>query len=159
MKKIIILVIILFALIGGVAYTMNMKTLPNFAPFVKSQTCTIDGVTFNLYAASNSKDQQIGLSKYSKIDQNMGMIFLFNRSDYYSFWMKDMKFPIDIIFINNNNIVAIFKNVQPPSSISNNQILPIYTPSQVANTVLEINAGLSDKYNFKVNDTVKITNI
>jgi len=156
MKKIIILVIILFALMGGIAYTINVKKFPNFY-FTKPPTATIDNITFKLYIADNSRDEEIGLSKYSKLDKDMGMIFLFGKSDYYSFWMKNMKFPIDIIFINNNKIVQIFKNTLPPQN--SDQPLPLYTPSQPANTVLEINAGLSDQYSFKPGDTVTKNNI
>jgi uncharacterized membrane protein (UPF0127 family) len=79
------------------------------------------------------------------------MLFVFEQPDYYSFWMKDMKFPIDIIFINKNKIVDIFQDVPVPK---NNNNLPTYTTGEKADKVLEINAGLSNTYKIKIGDNV-----
>src|ERR1035437_3888199 len=70
----------------------------------------INGHTFSLYLAKTSQEQEVGLAKFNMIDKNQGMLFIFSKQDYYSFWMKNMKFPIDIIFINKNVIVDIFQN-------------------------------------------------
>lgn len=123
----------------------------------RNPTVTINKHTFNLYVAKNPKDKKIGLSKYSSIPQNFGMIFLFDKPDFYSFWMKDMKFPIDIIFIGGGKIVTIHKDIKPPASPNENP--PIYNSSEPADTVLEINAGLSEKYGFKNGEDVKINNL
>jgi uncharacterized membrane protein (UPF0127 family) len=120
----------------------------------KTPQVTINNHIFNLAIAKTDTEKKIGLSKYRNIPQNFGMLFPFGKPDYYSFWMKNMKFPIDIIFIRNNKIVTIFKNASPPKS--NNELLPIYRNQNLSDTVLEINTGLSDKYNFKTGDLVKI---
>src|ERR1035437_2682069 len=88
----------------------------------KTPRAEINGHAFNLYLAETSQDQAIGLAKYNKLEQDQGMLFLFANSDYYSFWMKDMKFPIDIIFIQNNKVVDVFNKVP----VSPNENLPIY---------------------------------
>ena len=85
------------------------------------------------------------------------MLFPFEKADYYSFWMKNMKFPIDIIYINKNHIVTIHQNIKPPKT--KEESLPIYKPEDPSDTVLEINAGLSEKYKFKKGDTVKTENL
>ncbi|MDO8621481.1 MAG: DUF192 domain-containing protein [Candidatus Levybacteria bacterium] len=121
----------------------------------KTPKITINNHSFNLYIAKSSRDKEIGLAKYSNLPQNQGMLFPFGTASYYSFWMKDMKFPIDIIFIGNNRIVAIYQNLQPPQKDQNPAI---YRPEKLSDTVLEINAGLSEKYNFKKGDFVKIEN-
>ncbi|MEK7534060.1 MAG: DUF192 domain-containing protein [Patescibacteria group bacterium] len=123
----------------------------------KRPTVTINKYTFNLYVAKTPKDREIGLSKYNNIPQNFGMIFLFDKPDFYSFWIKDMKFPIDIIFIRNGRIVTIHKNVKPPTNSNENP--PIYRSSEPADIVLEINAGLSEKYNFKEGDVMRLDNV
>jgi uncharacterized membrane protein (UPF0127 family) len=81
------------------------------------------------------------------------MLFLFKRTDNYSFWMKDMRFPIDIIFIGGDKVVTIFQNV--PVSPNNN--LPVYTTKTKADKVLEINAGLAEKYNIRIGTEVRIS--
>lgn len=121
----------------------------------KTPQAIINNHIFNLEIAKTEKEREIGLAKYKNIPQNFGMLFLFEKPDYYSFWMKNMKFPIDIIFIRNNKIVTIFKNVSPPKS--NGEFFPIYRTQKLSDTVLEINAGLSDKYNFQENGSINIT--
>jgi hypothetical protein len=120
----------------------------------KTPQAIINNHVFNLDIAKTEKEKEIGLAKYKNIPQNFGMLFPFEKADHYSFWMKNMKFPIDIIFIRNNKIVTIFKNVPAPKSI--NEQLPIYTPTEFSDTVLEINAGLSEKYRFQKNQIVEI---
>jgi len=118
------------------------------------QTATINGIKFNLEIAETENEKTVGLAKYQSIEKDFAMYFPFDQKDYYSFWMKDMKFPIDILYIDNGKIVAIFKNVKNPKS--QNEELKIYKPEQLASSVLEISAGLSDKYNFQIGDTIKI---
>ena len=117
----------------------------------------INGHVFSLYLAKTAEEQSIGLAKYKEIDMNQGMLFLFQKPDYYSFWMRNMKFPIDIIYINNDTIVTIENNAQPPKNDSENPT--IYDPTKPADKVLEIQAGLSKKYKFKNGDKVKYENL
>lgn len=123
----------------------------------KTPTATINNYTFKLEVAKTQQEKEIGLSAKKMFGQNSGMLFLFERPAYYSFWMKNMKFPIDIIFIRNGRIVTIHKNVKPPTSNSENP--PIYNSTEPADSVLEINAGLSEKYRFKEGDIVKLENL
>lgn len=123
----------------------------------RNPTATINKHTFNLYVAKNPKDKKIGLSKYSNIPQNFGMIFLFDKPDFYSFWMKDMKFPIDILFIKDDKIVTIYQNVSPPKG--QNEGLLTYKSKSPVDKVLEINSGLSQRYNIREGDLVKLKNL
>jgi Uncharacterized conserved protein len=113
----------------------------------------INGHTFSLYLAKTAQEQKVGLAKYKSIAPNQGMLFLFDKADNYSFWMKDMKFPIDIIFISDNKVVYVFGNVP----VSPNDNLPVYTTKTKANKVLEINAGLAKKYGIKIGAEVRIS--
>lgn len=123
---------------------------------VKSPIAKINSRTFKLYVAKSDKDKQIGLSKYNKIESNQGMIFQFGKDNYYPFWMKKMKFPIDIIYLNDGKIVTIYKNVPIPKDTSNPSV---YNSTKPADAVLEVSAGLSEKYNFKEGDKVSFSNI
>lgn len=130
-----------------IAFVMFLYVIP------KTPTAKINGHAFSLFLAKTSEEQEIGLAKYNKIEQNQGMLFLFAKADNYSFWMKNMKFPIDIIFIENNEVVYIFPNVP----VSTNDNLPVYTTKTKANKVLEINAGLAKKYGIKIGTEVRIS--
>jgi len=112
--------------------------------------------TYAVELAKTPKDQQLGLSGRKSLPQDQGMLFVFTTAAKYPFWMKEMNFPLDMIFIKDNKIVTIFTNVPVPKDPKATNI-PVYTPTQPANYVLEINAGQVKKYNFKNGDTVKIT--
>ncbi|HUD44146.1 MAG TPA: DUF192 domain-containing protein [Patescibacteria group bacterium] len=122
--------------------------------FPKSKTVTIDKKTFTVEVEQTEAAREQGLSGRSGLTVNQGMLFLFDHPDRYSFWMKDMKFPIDIIFINNNKVIDIFPNVPIPTAGSTLSTLPIYTPDSPANEVLEVAAGQAKINNFKNGDTV-----
>jgi uncharacterized membrane protein (UPF0127 family) len=127
-----------------------LLTINYFLP--KTPSAEINGHVFSLYLAQTSQEQSLGLAKYNSIAKNQGMIFLFNKSDYYSFWMKDMKFPIDIIFISGNKVVDVFQKVP----VWPNENLPVYTTKTKADKVLEINAGLANKYGIEIGSEIKI---
>ncbi|MEK7551621.1 MAG: DUF192 domain-containing protein [Patescibacteria group bacterium] len=127
-----------------------------FLFFLKTPTprVLINGKSFNAEIVKSSKDQAIGLAKYKKISKDFGMLFIFDNKGYYGFWMKNMKFPIDIIFISDNKITTIFKNVDYPKNGNSN--LQGYKPDVPSDMVFEVNAGISNKYNFQKGDSVKI---
>lgn len=120
---------------------------------IKSPSLKVKEKILSLYVAKTDKDKQIGLSKYKSISNEKGMIFIFDKPDYYPFWMKGMKFPIDIIYIKDNKVITVLKDLRAESSDS-----VIYYPTAPANKVLEINAGLSTQYNITPGDTVQTKN-
>jgi len=157
MKKVLLTFFILLIVVAGVYYTKNYaKSGQVLSIFTKPATVTIDNQSFNVSIARSEKEHEVGLSGTKSLDQNQGMIFLFNNPGYYSFWMKDMKFPIDIIFINNDQIVTIYNDAP---TVQGQENLIAYPPTQMVDKVLEIQAGLSEKYNFKIGDKVKYENL
>lgn len=117
----------------------------------------INGGTITLLIAKTDEEQHQGLSDRESLPQDTGMLFLFPHPDYYLFWMRHMKFPLDIIYINNNKVVTVFENVKnPPYSMENP---PIIRPKEPANRALEVNAGIVKKYKIKVGDTITFSNI
>ncbi len=157
MKKVLLAFGLLLIIIAGILFTQNYLKTKSFSLFKKNSTATINSRTFKLMIASSQKEKEVGLSETKSLLQDQGMIFLFEKPDYYSFWMKNMTFPIDIIYINKDEIVAIQSNVQPPKSPIESPI--IYTPIEPSDKVLEIQAGLSEKYSFKKGDKIKIDNL
>lgn len=143
-KYLLILISILIVLIlASFFYSFNKFVQPS---------AEIKGHKFQLLIAKSDNDKQIGLSKYKNLPEDKGMIFIFEKPDFYPFWMKDMKFPIDIIFVRDNKIVTIYENL-PINNLS------IYPPTEASNKVLEINANLSKKYGFSVGNSVVFKNL
>lgn len=154
--RLIIGIIVVIAIVVGLVFGFNYLFRHAATPLGQSpsSTITINKHAFRVIVAKSDNEKEIGLSNKSSLASDQGMLFPFQTADYYAFWMKNMKFPIDIIYINNSRIVTIFHSV--PSPKNTNDQLPIYKPSQPANNVLEINAGLAKKYNFKEGDAVQI---
>jgi len=157
MKKVLLVFALLLIVVGGIFFMKNYMSGTSFFIFKKTPIATINNQTFELRVANTQKTREIGLSETKSLPQNQGMIFLFERPDYYSFWMKNMTIPIDIIYINKDEIVTIQSNVQPPKSSIESPI--IYTPLTPSDKVLEIQAGLSEKYNFKNGDKINLQNL
>lgn len=157
MKKVLLAFALLLIIIGGLVLVQNYQKNGKISIFRKAPVVTIGTQSFKVTIAASQQEREIGLSKTKSISPNQGMVFLFDKPDFYSFWMKNMKFPIDIIYINNDTIVTIKSNAQP---IKNDRESPIiYTPADPADKVLEIQAGLSEKYKFKNGDKVTITGL
>lgn len=155
---------IIFALLGlllliVIAFTFSQNFFKNsLSLFGTKPTVTINKAIFTLDIAKTPTQKQIGLSEKTSISSTYGMLFPFEKPDSYAFWMRDMKFPIDIIFIRDNKIVTIYDNVPVPAD-PNSTNLPLYQPEEPADKVLEIQAGTAKKYNFKKGDQVTFQNL
>lgn len=156
MKSVLIILGVGIVIIVGLLIFQNSLKGALGGLIGKQGRVTIQTHVFNVAIAKTEQEKEIGLSGKTSLKENSGMIFPFEKEGYYSFWMKDMKFPIDMLFINKSRkIVTILKDVQPPKSKTDS--LPSFTSTEPADTVLEIQAGISDKFNFKIGDDVIIS--
>ncbi len=114
----------------------------------------IRGHKFTVDLAITPKEKERGLGGRDGLAPDRGMLFPYDHTEQYSFWMKDMRFPIDIIWIRDNLIIDISRNVPVESGSQ----LRVYQPREPANKVLEINAGVSDANDFQIGDLVRILN-
>ena len=96
-------------------------------------TGTIAGKELKLNIASTPQARAKGLSGRATLERNQGMLFLFTAPGVYGFWMKDMKFPIDIIWLNDRKVVDLTPNVPVPVK---GQPLESYVPLKPVNAVL-----------------------
>lgn len=104
--------------------------------------------TIDIEIADDDYQTQTGLMYRNSMDTHQGMLFIFDSEEYKSFYMKNTKIPLDIIYINaNKKIVSIQKNTKPFDEAS----LPSEAPAKY---VLEINAGLSDEWYLQSGDKI-----
>jgi hypothetical protein len=97
---------------------------------------------------------QKGLGERSSLGENQGMLFIFPNKNNLTFWMKDMKFDIDMIWIDDNKIVDVSKNATYPKGNVNDKDLEIYSSQIPANKVLEVSANFFDNNNISIGDLV-----
>ena len=111
---------------------------------------TIGGKTLEVEIADTLVSRKQGLSGKESLGDNQGMLFVYGEPGNYSFWMKDMKFAIDIIWIDENKkIVDIVKNISPDT------FPQTFQPSSPAQYALEVNAGWTDKNFVRMGDLVE----
>ncbi len=156
MKKLVIVYVALIIAVLLLAFFRYGGNLPAFAPLGTRASVLVEDKKINLIVAKTEKDRIKGLSGRNSLDKNSGMLFVFEKKDKYSFWMKDMKFPIDIIHISDDTVVEIFENVP---IAKNGENLKVYKPSTPANYVLELNAGKSKEFNIKKGTKLTLQNI
>lgn len=113
-------------------------------------TVSINNFTLTADLALTSEQITKGLAVKDTLNENEGMLFVFSNPSRSGFWMKDMKFPIDIIWLNKDKeIVHIEKNLQPCGTTC-----PMFRPDEDSKYVLETVSGFADKHNLKEGDKV-----
>ncbi|MDE1764688.1 MAG: DUF192 domain-containing protein [Thaumarchaeota archaeon] len=106
----------------------------------------IDNTVLDVQIADTPDRMTEGLQFQKQLSYNQGMIFVFPQPQIVAMWMKDMQFPLDMIwFDNSGNVVHIEKDLPP---CSNNQPCPTYDGDrQSTRYVLEVTAGFVGKFN------------
>ncbi len=158
MKKFWIQIGILSCLILGALFLFQNPDIYNqFLPNnqgLKKQQIKINNTVVSIEVADTAATRSRGLSGREKLATDSGMLFVYPETKIYRFWMKEMKFPLDMIFINNGSVVDILKDVPAPELSKKEQDLIIYQPKTPINMMLEVNAGFADKNQIKVGDGV-----
>lgn len=91
-----------------------------------------------------------GLSGHKPLLENEGMLFVFEKEGNYGFWMKDMLFPIDIIWIDKNFVVNHIESEVSPETYPK-----VFYPMGIIMYVLEVSSGQASSSNIKIGDAVK----
>lgn len=119
--------------------------LTTFQPTVQ---VSVGSGSFEARVADTNESRQKGLSGTPALRSNQAMLFDFKTEDKWGIWMKDMAFPIDIIWLDSEKtVVHIVRNAQPESV--NPQT---YTPVKDARYVLEVAAGAAQSNNIRVGE-------
>jgi uncharacterized membrane protein (UPF0127 family) len=135
--------IITFVLLN--AFNLNGQNLNYLKTCVKEQHC------FDTRVADNVFQRAKGLMGETNLPRDEGMLFIFPFEGKPGFWMKNTKIPLDILFINDEDIIVYsVKNAQPCTT----EDCPVYKTTRYASKVLEINGGLSNELGIRVGDHV-----
>ncbi len=118
-----------------------------FVPSVKF----VNGTTVIVELADTHAERVQGLSGHEPLADDEGMLFLFEMKEIQGFWMKDMLFPIDIIWIDDDTVVGFQQNAQPE-----NPAKTIYYSPVPMDRVLEVQAGFVAQNEVKVGDVLDV---
>ena len=131
----------------GNVFSIMQNVLGNFlagpVQYMKT-TITVKNTTIVADLALTPDQQSKGLSGRQILSENQGMLFVMETPGMYGFWMKEMKFPLDIFWLDKSGkAVYIKENLQPCPTILN---CPTYTPNVDSLYVLETVAGFAHRH-------------
>ncbi len=113
---------------------------------------TINSIDIPVVIADSNEEQEQGLSGTKSLEPGSGELFIFNTPGKYGFWMKNMNYSLDLIWVDENlNIIAISKDISPETYPE------IFYPPSDVKYVLEVNSGFSAKHGITENQLLKIS--
>lgn len=119
----------------------------DFFPNYEKKSVLINGFKVLLAIASNDELRIKGLSGSQMLNENEGMLFMFDKPSKQGFWMNEMKYAIDIIWLDSNSsVVHIEKNLEPCKIFL---VCPVYNPQVDSLYVIELSAGFVDRHSIK----------
>ncbi len=153
-------VVTIIVLIAVAVFFIVNNFINNNEPEVKYYTFKKEGeltftdslgnakIKIDLEIADNEYERQLGLMNRKSMEENQGMLFIFQYERMQSFWMRNTLIPLDMMFINKDNkIITIHKNTKTLSAQS-------YPSTAPAIYVVELVGGFTDKYNIIVGDKI-----
>jgi len=121
---------------------------------VKAEPVTVlvvvGSASFTTEIADTNEKRELGLGQRDSLGARQAMYFPFPAAEQWVFWMKDMRFPIDIIWMRDGVVVDVTKNAPVP----HDDIIDRFSPREPANGVLEVNAGVAEEVGIKLGDKV-----
>ncbi len=138
----IFLVLIAFLL----QYTVRpLSSIPNDVVDQRIPTLTSGTTTIYLLIARTEEEKTKGLGGLSALHPTQGMLFFFDKPDFYQIWMKDMDFPIDIIWLDPDFKIIDYKENATPESFP-----AVFAPHEKSLYVLEVNSGFVQAHGFNI---------
>lgn len=145
MKKYVFFLVSFFLLIAFFVFKFFYNASDLGGPHVR-----IGSALFSVEIADTEQQRERGLGNRDALCDTCGMLFLFDSSGKYAFWMKDMRFPLDILWIRDGKIVHIERNVDFRNQYK------VYHSEQPADRVLEVNAGICTQWSIQEGDMVAL---
>ena len=114
-----------------------------------SHHLTIGSTIISVAIADTDASREQGLSGTAPLTSEQGMLFVFDTPDNTAFWMKDMNYSLDIVWIDaNKKVVSVSKNLSPSTYPDT------FSPGVPVQYVLEVPAGFADAHGIKARDSV-----
>lgn len=128
-----------FVVLAALPLSREGKCAINIAPKNTTEQCV------QLEQAITQRQKSVGLAKYDSIPDSQGMVFVYSYPNQACFWMKDMKFDIDIIWLNaQKEITKIERNVRPDT------FPQTFCSDNTSKYVIEVNDGVADRAGLRI---------
>jgi uncharacterized protein len=113
----------------------------------------VGNASVRVEVADDLASRERGLSGRDALAPDAGMLFVLE-DDRPAFWMRGMRFPLDIVWIGGGRVVDVSADVPPPTAAAG--ALPTYSPRRPANRALEVNAGWAARHGVRRGDAVRV---
>ena len=151
----LIYILLAASIIGTLLFIYKSGVLDLVNSKYKQATVTINGERFRVDVADTMASRELGLGKREGLPEGGGMLFVFASLSERTFWMRDVSFPIDIIWIAGNKVVGFAENTVPHKGESLTKISRYKSPEGV-DRVLEVSAGTIKRAGIVVGDDVTV---
>ncbi|MFH1584564.1 MAG: DUF192 domain-containing protein [Patescibacteria group bacterium] len=115
----------------------------------EASTISVKGFPLVVEVADTQEARQKGLSGRPSLEENEGMLFVYKEPERPGFWMKDMNFSLDILWIDEHGVIQ-----EIAESISPDSFPQRFLPETVASYILEVNAGWVERHGIEAGDSV-----
>ena len=133
----------------------NIATAPPDIPLLR-----VGGAEFPVELAITPEQRSQGLSGRDSLPSGTGMLFIYETDGTHTFWMKDMNFPLDFVWISGECMVAeVTVNAPPPEPGQSQGFLPTYNAPGPVRYILEINAGEAGTAGINTGDPVEFAGL
>jgi hypothetical protein len=115
-----------------------------------------DGSAFRLEIPVNSAERARGYMFRDRVAPDEGMLFRFPDTGFHTFWMKNCRVPLDIIWLEEDLSVVHIETDLPPCS---SDPCPSYGPMRKARHALEVRAGTVRQTGLKLGDVIRLEGV
>ena len=152
----ILVLVIIGAFLIWFRYYQN-KPMASYNQFASIKEVQIEGVAFEVELAITPQERAKGLSGRKELCDHCGMLFVFDKQGYHSFWMKDTLIPLDIIWLDEDWQVVDYLAFAQPQGARSFTDLPTYKPKSPARFVLELPGGTTKRIkNFDIGCQIEV---
>ena len=120
----------------------------------------VGGAAFKVEVADDPAERSRGLSGRANLPEDGGMLFVYQEPVVPGFWMRQMRFPLDFVWVGEDcEVVDVTPDVPAPELGTPDSELPLYRPSAPILYNLEVNAGAAARHGIGVGDAVRFRNV
>lgn len=151
MKEHFLPVVVLAVIVLCIGFLAYFYLEPKAEPYLENQVpgVTVRDVAVDAIIADEEKERVRGLSGLPSMGPREGLLMVFDNADHHAIWMKDMNFPIDIIWVGNDlTVVDMTEAVSPDTYPS------IFEPRVPARMALEVNARFVATHRIQIGDPI-----
>lgn len=137
--------------IGLVMILIGLIVMYGLQNFQQTTQVRLGSGVYALRLADTEDERVLGLSGTEKLTPNGGLLMVYDSSDQHGIWMKDMNYPLDIVWLDENKeVVYVIEDAQPE-----NPVETVYQPQKPALYVIELPAGSAATNAIKIGDVAE----